>query len=57
MIWRIVLNKNIGGSLVDKPKVMVQEYYGKESLKDIYMQILKQEFIKEYEEKMRGWKK
>ena len=39
---------------MDKPKVMVQEYYGKESLKDIYMQILKQEFIKEYEEKMRG---
>ena len=41
---------------MDKQKVMVQEYYGKEDLKDIYTQILKQEFIKEYEEEMRGWK-
>ena len=39
---------------MDKQKIIVQEYYGEEDLKDIYTQILKQEFIKEYEEKMRG---
>ncbi len=39
---------------MEKQKTTVQEYYGKEDLKDIYVQILKQEFIKEYEEGMRG---
>ena len=39
---------------MDKQEITVQEYYGEEDLKDIYMQILKQEFIKEYEEEMRG---
>ena len=39
---------------MDKQKITVQEYYGEESLKDIYTQILKQEFIKKYEEEMRG---
>ena len=39
---------------MDKQKIIVQEYYGEEELKDIYTQILKQEFIKEYEEEMRG---
>lgn len=37
-----------------KQEIIVQEYYGEEELKDIYTQILKQEFIKEYEEEMRG---
>ena len=32
----------------------IVENYGKESLKDIYTQILKQEFIKYYEEKRNG---
>ena len=41
---------------MEKQKITVQEYYGEENIKDIYTQILKQEFIKEYEEKMRGWK-
>jgi len=41
---------------MDEQKITVQEYYGEESLKDIYTQILKKEFIKEYEEEMRGWK-
>lgn len=41
---------------MDKQKITAQEYYGEESLKDIYTQILKQEFIKKYEEEMRGWK-
>ena len=39
---------------MDEQKITVQEYYGEEDLKDIYMQILKQVFIKEYEEGMRG---
>ena len=39
---------------MDKQKITVQEYYGEENLKDIYTQILKQEFIKKYEEEMRG---
>jgi hypothetical protein len=39
---------------MDEQKITVQEYYGEESLKDIYTQILKKEFIKEYEEEMRG---
>ena len=39
---------------MDKQKITVQEYYGEESLKDIYTQILKQEFIKKYEEEIRG---
>ena len=41
---------------MEKQNGTIQEYYGEEDLKDIYMQILKQEFIKEYEEEMRGWK-
>lgn len=36
---------------MDKQKRMVEELYGDESLKDIFTQILKQEFIKDYEEK------
>ena len=36
---------------MDKQKRIVEEYYGEESLKDIYTEILKQEFIKDYEEK------
>lgn len=32
-------------------KRIVEEYYGEEKLKDILTQILKQEFIKDYEEK------
>ncbi len=39
---------------MDKQKITVQEYYGEESLKEIFTQILKQKFIKEYEEEMRG---
>lgn len=39
---------------MDKQEITVQEYYGEENLKNIYMQILKQKFIKEYEEEMRG---
>jgi len=37
---------------MDKQKRIVEEYYGEESLKDIYTQILKKEFIKDYEEKI-----
>ena len=37
---------------MDKEERIVEEYYGQESLKDIYTQILKQEFIKDYEEKV-----
>ena len=35
---------------MDKQKITVQEYYGEESLKEIFTQILKQKFIKEYGE-------
>ena len=31
---------------MDEPKRIVQEYYGEESLKEIFTEILKQEFIK-----------
>ena len=42
---------------MDKQERIVEEYYGEESLKDIYTQILKQEFIKDHEEKiLKGWK-
>jgi len=42
---------------MDKQKRIVEEYYGEESLKDIYTQILKKEFIKDYEKKiLKGWK-
>lgn len=34
---------------MDKGKI-VNEYYGKESLKEIFTQILKQKFIQDYEE-------
>ena len=37
---------------MDKQKRIVENYYGEENLKDIFTQILKQEFIKDYEEKM-----
>ena len=42
---------------MDKQEKRVEEYYGEDSLKEIFTQILKQEFIKDYEEKMsKGWK-
>ena len=42
---------------MDKQKRIVEEYYGEESLKEIFTQILKQEFIKDCEEKtLKGWK-
>ena len=37
---------------MDKQEKRVEECYGKESLKEIFRQILKQEFIKDYEEKI-----
>ena len=37
---------------MDKQERMVEELYGDESLKDIFTQILKQEFVKDYEEKI-----
>ncbi len=37
---------------MDKQEKSVKEYYGEECLKEIFTQILKQEFIKEYEEKI-----
>ena len=37
---------------MDKQKRIVEEYYGEESLKEIFRQILKQEFIKDYEGKI-----
>lgn len=37
---------------MDKQKRIVEECYGEEALKEIFTQILKQEFIKDYEEKM-----
>lgn len=36
---------------MEKEKRIAKEYYGEENLKEIYTQILKQEFIKDYEEK------
>lgn len=36
---------------MDKQERIVEDCYGEECLKDIYAQILKQEFIKDYEEK------
>lgn len=36
---------------MDKQKRIVEEYYGEESLREIFRQILKQEFMKDYEEK------
>lgn len=36
---------------MDKQERITQEYYGEENLKDIYTQILKQEFIKDCEAK------
>ena len=36
---------------MDKQERIVEEYYGEEILKEIFRQILKQEFIKDYEEK------
>ena len=41
---------------MDKQKRIVENYYGEKSLKEIFTEILKQEFIKDYEEKMKGWK-
>ena len=41
---------------MDEPKRIVQEYYGEESLKEIFTEILKQEFIKDYEEKNKCWR-
>ena len=39
---------------MDKQKRIVENYYGEKSLKEIFTEILKQEFIKDYEEKMKG---
>ena len=36
---------------MDKQKRIVEDYYGEENLKEIFTQIIKQEFIKEYGEK------
>ena len=36
---------------MDKQKIIVEDCYGKENLKEIFTQILKQEFIKDCEEK------
>jgi hypothetical protein len=36
---------------MDKQKRIIEEYYGEENLKEIFTQILKQEFIKDNEEK------
>ena len=36
---------------MDKQKRIVEERYGAKNLKEIFTQILKQEFIKDYEEK------
>ena len=35
-----------------KQEKSVKEYYGEENLKEIFTQILKQEFIKDYEEEL-----
>ena len=41
---------------MDKQKRIVEDCYGEENLKEIFTQILKQEFIKDYEEKtLKGW--
>ena len=37
---------------MDKQEKSVEENYGEENLKEIFTQILKQEFIKDYEEKI-----
>ena len=37
---------------MNEQKRLAQEYYGEESLKEIFTEILKQEFIKDYEEKI-----
>ncbi len=37
---------------MDKQRITVKEYYGKENLKDIYNQILKEKFIKDNEDKI-----
>ena len=37
---------------MDKQKRIIEDCYGEESLKEIFTQILKQEFIKDYEEKI-----
>jgi|GEM_PF-6670711 hypothetical protein len=37
---------------MNEQKRIAQEYYGEESLKEIFTEILKQEFIKDYEEKI-----
>lgn len=37
---------------MDRKERIVEEYYGEESLKEIFTEILKQEFIKDYEEKI-----
>ena len=53
----LLLNKKIGGNLVQKQNGIIKEYYGNEDLKDIYTEILIQEFMKINEEKIqRGWK-
>ena len=39
---------------MDKQKRIVENYYGEKSLKEIFTEIIKQEFIKDYEEKMKG---
>lgn len=36
---------------MDKQKRIVEEYYGEESLKEIFTEILKNEFAKDYKEK------
>ena len=36
---------------MNKQKSVVEKCYGEENLKEIFTQILKQEFIKDYEEK------
>ena len=42
---------------MDNQKRIVEELYGEENLKEIFRQILKQEFMKDYEEKiLKGWK-
>ena len=37
---------------MEKQEITVQEYYGEENLKDIYMQILKEKFIKDNEDRI-----
>ena len=57
MTFLIVLNKKLEASYMYQKGRCVEEYYGKENLKEIFTQILKQEFIKDYEDKtLKGWK-